>query len=886
MTERQKRRAETAAFIKDFDKAVPPPEKSPKRKRRRRKPILNRTADSTDAVRGARMEIIRETMSADMRAWMSAVVPEGKRRFLLLQQDTGVGKTETTLADLDFLVHVSAHGGLADEAHSRAEEMGKAAMRWRARSWGWEEVLERAGIQPEISGISKQGREELINLSFPEADDTPAMAMCAFYDQAERLVNRGYLISDVLCRRCDARGLCKEKGYLSQFARAADADQLFIALPELQLVSDPSYKKWAELVNPEFKKVAVIDDVNAENLAPVRSVSLPQIKRFLNERDNENENADVSPAVEFLSELKTRMGEWKAHKKRGDGAAAAEIATALREIIDGADLYPVVFELARIPITFKVFEDTLEQVFEDTLEEPKTDGLLSARDVLPCGDSARIVDVLEKWIFHKETEEGDVLEREIGELLFGPEAIEGEALLGRLATMDLRLSVLEDLIAGLLDGEVFPPPTLIKMRDCKTARWWRADAIGEQVTILLSCPRAFGAGLITPETAPMVVDPKRGWAAALRADDNGVRLACGDNGDVKLEIALRPELNFERSIASSATSNPAEFKGVLGMGTGLAEVIDDEEFIGGIAFKSSGGKRAAWKSGCRVFQISTARFTNTSFFKKSAGAVTGPGPRLRDAIDLIIKQAEQEQVLVIGRSDLQAESLRAETDRLFSHQNVEFRNYGEIVGLDNFSSFGAVVLFLPTPGPEEIKGRAFRLYRGEYHDLDFETRVDGEISIDGLEPVPMPIYADERVQRLAHDAITADFYQAAMRLRPNLLEGKAVVILSAYPVDGLTNRADTLYFDWEDVKQVQDIRDVRPEPEIEDLLSWGVPISELAAALGVSPRHARRKRPADAKAARDAEVRRRRADGDSHVEIARALEISTKTVSRILNSGG
>ena len=872
MTERQKRRAETAALIKDFDKAVPPPEKSPKRKRRRRKPILNRTADSPDAVRGARMEVIREAMSAEMRAWMGAVVPNGKRRFLLLQQDTGVGKTETTLAYLEFLVHVSAHGGLADEAHDRAVGMGKSAMRWRARSWGWEEVLERAGIHPEISGISKQGRETLISLSFPEADDTPAMAMCAFYDQAERLVNRGYLISDVLCRRCDARAICKQKGYLSQFAKAADADQLFIALPDLQLVSDPSYKKWAELVDPEFKKVAVIDDVNAENLAPVRTVSLSQIKRLLNERDSENESADVSPAVEFLYELHARMGDWKAHKKRGDGAAPAEIETALMEFIEGADLYPVVFELARIPIKIRVREEALEDL--------KSSERFSGKALLPCGDSARLVDVLEKWIYHRETEEGEVLAKEICDVLFGEDAIDGAAVRARLSAMPLRFSLLEDVIDELINAGGFPSMTLHVMRDTMAAvRWWSDDAIGKDVEILMSVARAFGAGLITPKTAPVVVDPKRGWAAALRAEDPGVRLAFGENGDVNLEVSLRPNLNFERSVASSATSNPAEFKAVLGMGTGLAEVIDDFDF------KTSGGERAEWKSGCRVCQIATARFTNTSFFKKSGGAVTGPGPRLRDAVDLICKQGEIEQVLVIGRSDLQAESLRAETDRLFSHQNVEFRNYGEIVGLDNFSSFGAVVLFLPTPGPEEIKSKAFRLYRGEYHDLDFETRVDGEISIDGLEPVQMPIYADERVQRLAHDAITADFYQAAMRLRPNLLEGKAVVILSAYPVDGLTNRADTLYFHWEDVKQVQDIRDVRPDPDIEDLLSWGVPISELAAALGISKRQAYRHRGGDKNAKRDAKILKLHADGLSIRAISGEVGISRGAVAAVIKKG-
>ena len=873
MTERQKRIAESAAAAAGFHADLPGPEKTA-RKRRRRKPILNRKEHAEDAVRGAAMDIIREEMSAEMREWMGAPVPEGKRRFLLLRQDTGSGKTETTLADVEFMIHVSAHGGLADEAFSRSTGMGNSAMRWRARAWGWEEVLELARINPEVSGISDQGRETLIELCFPESDEIPARAMCAFADQAERLVNRGYQISEVLCRRCPARAVCKVKGYLSQFARAAETDQLFISLPDLQLVSDPGYQKWAELVNPEGQKIAVVDDVAAENLAPVRSVSLSQIKRLIKERDDTDaDGADVSPGVEFLYEMQARMGEWKTHKNTGDGAAAGETERDFREFIDKTDLYPIVPELARIPLRIRVREDVLEDI--------KSSERFSGIALLPCPDSARLVNLLEKWISHREPEEGEVLEKEICDLIFADDAIDVAAVRARLSAMPLRFSLLEDVIGELVNAEHLSSMTLHSMRDTMSAvRWWGEDAIGKDGMIFMSGAKAFGAGLITPKTAPMVVDATRGWAAALQAGDKGFRFAFCENGDVKLEIALRPNLNFDRSIASSATSKSSGFKSVLALGTGLAEVIDD------IDFKTSGGERAEWKSGCRVYQIATARFTNTSFFKKSGGAVTGPGPRLQDAVDLICKQAEISKVLVIGRSDLQAESLRAVTKRLFSHENVVVRNYGEIVGLDNFSGFGAVILFLPTPGPEELMSTAVRLYRGEFHERDFETRVDGEISISGLEPVKMPIYQDERVERLARDAINSDFYQGAMRLRPNLLEGKAIVILSAYPVDGLTNREDTVFFDWEDVKLVQDIRDVCPEPEIEDFLSWGVPISELASALGISKGHARRVRgPAD-RTDRDAEVRRRRANGDSHGEIARALEISTKTVSRILNSAG
>lgn len=869
MRDRRARRKEDAQTRKDFEKLFPPPGQK-KRRKRRRKPLLNRNEHAEDAVRGAAMEVIRESMSAEIRAWMGAPVPEGQRRFLLLRQDTGSGKTETTLTDVDFMIHVTSHGGLADEAFVRATAMGNSAMRWRARSWGWEELLELAKINPEGSGISEQGRERLIELCFPESDEIPARAMCAYHDQAERLVQRGYQISEVLCRRCPARAICKVKGYLSQFAKAAEADQLFISLPDLQLVSDSGYQKWADLVDPERKKVAVIDDVAAENLAPVRAVSLSHVKRLLKERDGDaGDGADVSPGVAFLYEMHARMGEWKAHKKSGDGAAAGETERGFRDFIDYTDLYPVVNELARIPLWIRVRADVLEEL--------KSGERFSGIALLPCADSARLVSLLEKWIYHQEPEEGARLEKEIGDLIFGEDAIDVAAVRARLSAMPLRFTLLEDVIDELSTAENVSSMTLHVMRDTMSAvRWWSQDVIGKDVMIFMSAPKAFGAGLINAKTAPMVVDASRGWAAALQAGDKGFRFAFAENGDVQLEIALRPRLNFGRSIASSATSKSSDFKAVLGMGKGLAEVIDE------IDFKVSGGERAEWMAGCRVYQISTARFTNTSFFKKAGGAVTGPGPRLRDAVDLICKQADLEKVLVIGRSDLHAESLRAVTDRLFSHENTEVRNYGEIVGLDNFSSFGAVVLFLPTPGPEELMGKALRLYRGDFPEMDFETRVDGEISIRGIEPVQMPVYKDERVERLARDAINSDFYQGAMRLRPNLLEGKAIILLSAYPIEPLTNRADTVFFDWEDAKHVQDIRDVRPEPEIEDFIAWGMSIADIAEAMGVSKRHARRARRGGKNAERDKEILRRARAGETFEVIGGALGISKSTVSRVV----
>ena len=871
MRDRRQRRAETRAVIADFEETGTPPQKKA-RQRRRRKPILNRKEHAEDAVRGASMDIIRDSMSAEIRAWMGAPVPDGKRRFLLLQQDTGSGKTETTLADVEFMIHVTSHGGLADEAFERAEEMGNSAMRWRARSWGWEEVLDLARINPEMSPISDQGRERLIELCFPDADEMPARAMCAFADQAERLVKRGYQISEVLCRRCPARAICKQKGYLSQFAKAAEVDQLFISLPDLQLVSDEGYKKWADLVDPERKKVAVIDDVNAENLAPVRSVSLSHVNRLLKERDGDaGDGADVSPGVEFLYELQARMGEWKAHKKAGDGAAAGETERDFRDFIDKTDLYPVVQELARIPLMIRIREDVLEDL--------KSGERFSGRALLPCPESARLVSLLEKWVDHQEPREGVSLEKEIGKLIFGEDAIDVAAVRARLSSMLLRFSLLEDVIDEL-SSERLSVMTLNMMMDTMPAvRWWSQDVIGKDVMIFMSVGKAFGAGLINAKTAPRVVDGKRGWAAALQAGDQGFRFAFCDNGDVKLEIALRPKLNFGRSIASSATSKSSDFKQVLALRQGLGENIDE------IDFKTSGGERAEWKAGCRVYQIATARFTNTSFFKKSGGAVTGPGPRLRDAVDLICKQADLEQVLVIGRSDLHGESLRAETDRLFSHENISVRNYGEIVGLDNFSGFGAVVLFLPTPGPEELMSKAVRLYRSEFHELDFETRVDGEIAIQGIEPVQMPIYADERVERLARDAITSDFYQGAMRLRPNLLEGKAIIILSAYPVEGLTNRADTVFFDWPDAATVTDIRDVRPDPDIEDFIAWGMSIGEIAEALGVSKRQAYRHRGGGKNAERDAKILKMSADGLSIRAIASQMGISRGAVEAVVKKG-
>ena len=147
----------------------------------------------------------------------------------------------------------------------------------------------------------------------------------------------------------------------------------------------------------------------------------------------------------------------------------------------------------------------------------------------------------------------------------------------------------------------------------------------------------------------------------------------------------------------------------------------------------------------------------------------------------------------------------------------------------------------------------------------------------------MPVFCDERVQTICEQLIEDSLYQAAARLRPILGEGKTIVLLSAFPVPGLTDRDDTVFFSFEDASAVTDIRDVRPRESIEDRLARGDDKKEIAEDAGVSVSTVYRVKGKVDKSERDARIRDvlSAEPNLSSRDIARRTEIPLTTVLRV-----
>ena len=767
---------------------------APKPRKRNRASLWKRTgAVSPIRAVATTLSKLRAAMTSDLRAWLRAG-GDGKR-FFLLRQDTGVGKSTAVIAETDGLIHVSATSGLADEAFAAAVAMEKQAFRWRARSSGFEAALADADVKPE-DGLSSDARGRLVNAAFADRGDGESVAMCGFFDIAHQLVGKGYSLPRALCQRCRAQERCWEVGYLSQFKNARESAQVFIALPDLQLASDPGFKSWGEgldargwqtdvgdvddegqhVISPP--RTVILDDISADRLCPRRAVSLSGVERLLEKRTEvwvknlvnargprwRRFKADAQ-SPEFLSELADIL--------KSEGLEGRK-ARYVRGLVNESPMSAVREELSKIPVYFVVNGEQVEEA---------------------------------------------------------------------------------------ITGDVFPAaalPDFIKKRSEAGVH-----------RLFLSPEQVFELGLRNPENAPAVVDFENGWVSALMDEQNAVRVFKSDTGEPTLEIVMAANLNFKNTIALSATDTLDDFRRVLPAETDV-QVSGDGD-----------GARPAWKDDCRVFQLDTGFFTNSSWFVRRGDGQLLPGDRLPWAVDLICRQARKEKVLVVGRAALTAGELADVTAPLFSHERIDFRNYKEIIGKNEWRAFETAFLFLPWPSPEEVESRCAGLYRADFAELDLD-KLDKQVRAIGTGwEVSVPnAPADARVWREVQKMMNDALYQAGMRLRPNLSGGKAIVILSAFPVEGFSDRADLMRFDFEDTEGIEDIRDVNPR-RIEHY-PQSMPTAEVAARSGASERQVWRARGGVDKTARDAQVRALAAAGLSQRRIATETGVPRTTVARLL----
>ena len=175
------------------------------------------------------------------------------------------------------------------------------------------------------------------------------------------------------------------------------------------------------------------------------------------------------------------------------------------------------------------------------------------------------------------------------------------------------------------------------------------------------------------------------------------------------------------------------------------------------------------------------------------------------------------------------------------------------------------------PNHHEIQADAKHLYRNADTPLDF-TREKQTVSVNGVE-FEKTVYTDSRVQAVYNRECRARLMQGLMRLRPNIHEGKVIVILTAEPIDipvtpvPFTPRdKDKFTGDWANFK-----RQLQATPQ--ERIAAGESKSK---AYRNSDTHKR------SKAERNAEIIQLHQQGKNKSEIHRETDVPRKTVSDII----
>ena len=260
--------------------------KSKTYRRRARLPILKRVSDNDR--NEVSIEKVRAEMGEDGRVWLKKTESDGQTKHLLvLQQDTGSGKTEFAISSVENLLHISPTKVLADEVCARATEMGKETFRWRARDDGFDDALAAAGLsRADLKGLDEDGRARFADVCFSPRSDGKSLAMCAYSDWASVLLERGHRMPTSLCGLCPEVERCKRVAFLSQFGDAQISKHVFMSF--LEIAVDLRFAQWATELQAVMERVAIIDDASPDKLSPRRLVKLSEVRDMLKSRAGES----------------------------------------------------------------------------------------------------------------------------------------------------------------------------------------------------------------------------------------------------------------------------------------------------------------------------------------------------------------------------------------------------------------------------------------------------------------------------------------------------------------------------------------------------------------------------------------------------------------------
>ena len=241
------------------------------------------------------------------------------------------------------------------------------------------------------------------------------------------------------------------------------------------------------------------------------------------------------------------------------------------------------------------------------------------------------------------------------------------------------------------------------------------------------------------ETAPFMFDPKT----------------------QVFDFHLKPTLNHRRVIFNTA-SDPDNL---------IGEKYRDTN----ISITRHTGQTPAWKDPL-VFQIATGNYLPRHSLIRSDSETLTLKPYAQQMIDYLITpslKAGLKTLVVAPKAFQEIEAVKTLDCEIINHHHAEGRN--------DFQDCDIAFIFHYEPCHNTLPLQAKHTYHAPETPLSFD-RDTRNITV-GSVSFEKNTYTDPRVQAIYNRECRARLMQSAMRLRPNIHEGKIIVFLTAEPVD-------------------------------------------------------------------------------------------------------
>ena len=242
------------------------------------------------------------------------------------------------------------------------------------------------------------------------------------------------------------------------------------------------------------------------------------------------------------------------------------------------------------------------------------------------------------------------------------------------------------------------------------------------------------------------------------------------------EYYLTPSLNMRRVVFISAS--------------GIVDMINELYKHTEIDIEILDGKPPAWKQGCKLYQLSTGRYTpSQSLFEKDENRQPiGLKPRAIDMLSIIEKvatAAADKKVLVVAPKAFTKGGILAdqpELKRLHDLPNVDMINHAHAEGVNTYEYHEISFVFGYEIPPTDLESIARRIYRKETLSFEREktTITKGSVTLKDVER-----YKDPRVRAVHDKTCEAVLMQAITRQRQMLHENRTCYLLTSEPVGNI-----------------------------------------------------------------------------------------------------